>query len=256
MENSNARLILEYEHRSEEYREKKTLHFFITCLYTSYAVALISDVWSQLHWHVGDIVAVLTGMYFSDLVTGLIHIYLDTHRVVFACDKIREMGPISAKLNRISYAFQFSHHVNPVKMIKDLPVTATDGQLEILIYLATPILLITKVAHAHMDQHDNGVRLTAVGTETFVLFAMSSQIIHAFTHLPRCKVPFVWRLLQSSRLILSNQEHLRHHKQNEYYFSIVNGWSNPFLNCLYKYVLKPLFRLNPDNNKTNKSSSY
>ena len=239
-------IIPEYELKSAEYRTKKQLHIYISCMYSIYVLGLLVDIYNQLRWGVvsqwwwQEIMVVLIGLYSADFVTGLIHVYLDNHHVVF--NNIHTLNFASAKLNRVAYAFQYSHHVNPCKMIEGLPITATDGQLEILLYLATPTLIASKVMMiTFLSWGEETRRLIVLGNSIFILFAMSSQIFHAYAHLPKSKVPFCMRLLQSTGIILSNAEHLKHHKRNEYFFSIVNGWSNPLLNKVYDHFLKPLF---------------
>jgi hypothetical protein len=54
--------------------------------------------------------------------------------------------------------------------------------------------------------------------------------IHKWSHMVHPKPNVVIQYLQKSRLILSHEEHHRHH-QGEFdkSYCIINGWMNPFL---------------------------
>lgn len=63
-----------------------------------------------------------------------------------------------------------------------------------------------------------------------VVLGILTNEIHKWAHMVHSKPHPVVRFLQKSRLILSHEEHHRHH-QGEFdrSYCIINGWMNPFL---------------------------
>ena len=110
-------------------------------------------------------------------------------------------------------------------------LTATHGQMEILLYLSTPVLVLTYISPV-----SESVRAIL---NIFTLLATNSQCIHAFAHQNKADVPYVVSLLQRYAILLSPEHHQRHHRAGYLYYSIVNGWSNPLLNLLYVSILQP-----------------
>jgi hypothetical protein len=73
-----------------------------------------------------------------------------------------------------------------------------------------------------------------------------SQTFHAYAHMHPKNIPFIIKQLQRMNLILSRNEHNKHHLNGIYNYSIVNGWSNPLLNIMYKHIIRPFMNKFPE----------
>lgn len=63
-----------------------------------------------------------------------------------------------------------------------------------------------------------------------VVLGILTNEIHKWAHMVHSKPHPIIRFLQNSRLILSHEEHHRHHQQEfDRSYCIINGWMNPFL---------------------------
>jgi hypothetical protein len=179
------------------------------------------------------------GMYFADVISGIVHIYFDNRKVF---ENTKDMNFITNGLNNIAYGFKYGHHKSPLKLTENVIITAIHGQFEILLFLTTPVYFITN--YYFTNNH------ILVFTNTAILLSTSSQIFHGYSHLPTTQVPYIVKILQRYNLILSNKTHLQHHKHGEYYFTIVNGWANPLMDVLYKHIFKPIMKSFPNHFET------
>ena len=181
--------------------------------------------------HFSDCAFIFGGIYFADMFSGLLHIFLDHKKPT------ESAGPIS----QIAQSFQ-EHHVHPQRFIQRKPWFNPGGQLEILKYLTTPIYITTTILNT---LYPNNTQIF-VFMYTFLGVATFSQILHGFSHAHRAKVPQLITFLQNHRVIISRTDHHTHHVKGHRNFSLVNGWANPLLNTLYDYILRPALQLLPE----------
>jgi hypothetical protein len=179
-----------------------------------------------------DIVAVLGGIYYADFFTGLVHIYLDHKRIVPNSTSV---------LDDTAEGFQY-HHKKPLFFTQNRAFYNPLGQFQILVYLTTPVHLTT----ALVDFMTTGGHWFFIGMYTYIMVATVSQIIHGYSHKSIQDTPFIILTLQNLNILLSKKQHHIHHANGTFNFAIVNGWSNPFLNILYKSILLPLIKSFPD----------
>ncbi len=145
-----------------------------------------------------EICEIFLGWYVADLLSGLMHLFLDN------CTFARDwpfIGPLHQDF--------VNHHDNPdvpfsghvlTNLLKSLATTLPLWPLVYFLpWFGVPLILgITLSPYAHNLSHQGG--------------------------LPN--------LLQRCYLFISPGEHQKHHEDHARYFCILNGWSNPLLNCI------------------------
>lgn len=223
--------IHKYDNALTIYQNNKLSQYLVSIFYFSFICFVSNKLFIQ-YKNYYDLLIIITSIYFSDFVTGLPHIYFDKRKIYYDTSK---MDLITDGLNNVAYGFQV-HHKNPTKFIENVLITSNYGQFELLTFVSTPLYIIT---NCFTNSH------VLVFMYTFLLVGSSAQIFHGYSHMPIVQVPYVIRVLQRYNIILSNKEHLRHHKKNDHYFTIVNGWANPLLNVVYDYILNPFMKLFP-----------
>jgi len=157
-------------------------------------------------------------LFWSDLFTGILHIYLDHRR----CD-------VGDFFDVIAYSFRYDHHAHPTNFFKEsaffpagLGEIILKGTLSIVAFNHTMYYL------GHMSQQGYLFSITWALTGTLC------QVTHALAHDgigSQNKRPIV-SFLQRSGVILSPRGHGLHHKgDHDRNFCILNGWANPLLNA-------------------------
>ena len=62
---------------------------------------------------------------------------------------------------------------------------------------------------------------------------------HRWSHIRRDQLPALVALLQQSGILLSQEVHSVHHANYDQNFSLMTGWSNPFINWACVHVMGP-----------------
>lgn len=187
------------------------------------------------------VLSIVTSLLIIDLLTGLIHIWLDNYSLpnlsVYLEDRninsINDLEP--EKLHNenafglIAFDFQL-HHRQPQGITKK---TLMMLLLPIIKYAQLPMaIFINLLIFLHCNGHF-----------IFFLFVINllillTQPIHQWAHTNAKNIPSFVRLLQKQNLFLSKKNHLKHHEGFKENFCIFNGWMNPILNILYNFVEK------------------
>jgi hypothetical protein len=194
---------------------------------TDYALALGigAEAFSQLHGSHSSIfkiaIAIPPTLFAADLFSGFVHKYLDSWS--------SESGP----LGEAARAFRL-HHENPDGMSENTYLENTGDTAKILaplfgVVAAAPLLGV------HVDP------VAGTSSMIFLTTLINAQIFHAEAH---AKTPSkFFKFLQDSRLALSKEQHLQHHRPPfADDFSSVNGWSNPVTRKLWPYLDLVLWR--------------
>lgn len=179
-----------------------------------------------------DFITITGAVYFSDLFSGLLHIYFDKKRV--------SQGSFTNTFDSVALSFQ-EHHLAPRSFIKNRPFYNPRGQIEILTYLTIPVHTFTRICDRYFKS-----RHFVIFMYTYIFTATFSQILHGFSHLNKRQTPLLIRLLQYCGLVINRQQHRVHHTSYNKRFAIVNGWSNPLLDRLYNNVFNPIIKRNPE----------
>jgi len=178
-----------------------------------------------------NLVTMLVALYWGDLVTGIIHIYLDHRR----CD-------LGDGIDVVAYSFRYDHHAHPTNFFKEAGALFPAGLGEIILKLAFPISLV-----CHLMDHWGYLRPQGyILACTWVITGPLCQTMHALAHeaIGAKNKRFVANLLQRSGLILSPKEHAAHHRgDHDSNFCIFNGWANPLLNAAVPYLFSGMRKL-------------
>lgn len=220
--------------RSKEWIERLLVVKIASVCFVLYHIGLVgyslreSGSQSALAWKLG---ACLAGIYLADLITGLLHIYLDHRR----CD-------IGDPLDMAAYSFRYDHHALPLNFLKDSPFFPA-GASNIVSSVTTPISLVVHAAayyHRATLLNDSGCEMKFLVALMVVIFGSMCQTTHALAHEGRSQrnktFPKIIAFLQKYHLILPPHVHGRHHQdEHDRNFCIFNGWANPLLNALSPY---------------------
>jgi hypothetical protein len=203
--------------------------------------AVLACVLATLDWPaispLAALLAALLGIFLADLLSGIIHVYLDyvpfpagagIERVYFYVGPrdTREYLDFKAQvfrgrplIDRLSFSFKI-HHWKPKAMNRK---TYAEHALE-TIAPAFPIALLAFVLPPS----------AALGAAVTAFLVANIQFIHACIHdTPRS---VFWkkavRLLQRLRVIYSFETHMEHHRHGQKNFCLITGWANVALNPL------------------------
>jgi ubiquitin-conjugating enzyme E2 variant len=183
---------------------------------------LLAHWWSPL--------VVFTAAVTADLVSGLVHWTADTW--------FSETMPVLGR--RFLRPFRV-HHVNPEDFLRR-DLVDCNGDVAML---NAPILLAALVVPVTTDA-GAAVSLALVA---FAATALPTNQVHQWAHMPLPPAPIRW--LQRRGLILSGEEHARHHREPYVTnYCIATGWCNPWLSavCFFpmcERVVTRVFGLEP-----------
>lgn len=210
------------------------------------ALAVASPTWLA-------IAAALAGWYVADLMSGVVHLYMDYRPctpgiglgAMFHYEGDREsaeylamrdaafarMGPFE----RLVYDFK-NHHPRPDALGRRLMAI----QLGPTVFFATlPFTVLANLVYALSPLP----AWTLAGLVAFVLGATFAQYFHGTLH--RADNPPAVHMLRRLGLLMRPRDHVRHHGTLDCDFSTINGWSNPPLNLAFR-LLRRAGRLRED----------
>jgi len=153
--------------------------------------------------------------YLADLLTGLIHWVCDS----FGSEHTPLWGPMLVGPFR-------RHHRDPlqitrISLLENLGASALAGD---------GVLWLWSPWSADLDATVPGLagRLLALWV---IVFAVLSNLLHRWSHLPVSRRPAWMRWAQRHHLLLNSQSHGRHHRRpRRVNYCILSGWANPLAN--------------------------
>jgi hypothetical protein len=188
--------------------------------------------------------ALLAGWYAADLMSGVVHMYMDykPSRPGVGLDRIffyegsresaeylalrdaafAQLGPIE----RLIYDFK-NHHPRPDALGRRSMLTQIGSTV---LFTTLPFAILANIAFLLLPLP---VGLMA-GVLSFVVGATFAQYFHGTLH--RKDNPPIVRLMRRLKLLMNAQDHLRHHETLQCDFSTINGWSNPALNFVFNHL--------------------
>lgn len=168
------------------------------------------------------IIIVVVSYLISDLITSIIHCYHIDQSYSEKQYDIKDGYIVIETTN----GYASCHHIFPSnwKDISDLTIFVTAFS-----FFSIPIFLMYYFLKNHY------VKLFLYSTIIFVTFA---AFTHKYAHekLHNRHVPFVIDLLQQMNLSLSPQIHQKHHVENNYNWSLLNGTSDTIFNNIIRNI--------------------
>lgn len=173
-------------------------------------VARVAEAGVFLRWWTPFVLAAAACA--ADLVSGLVHWTADTW--------FSETMPVLGR--RFLRPFRV-HHVNPDDFLRRGFVDC-NGDVAML---NAPILLAALVVPVSSGW---GAAL-AIALVTFAAISLPTNQVHQWAHMPRPPAPVAW--LQRRRVILSRDDHARHHRAPYVaHYCIATGWCNRLLTAV------------------------
>lgn len=216
-------------------RQRVILSLFLLSWAFNLYAALLDPSW----WIVP---AVLLGWYFADLLSGLIHMYMDYRPCtpgkrlndIFFYEGSRESEEYLAMLRdrmatvgpfeRISYDFK-NHHPRPDALGRR-PLWRLIGST--VVAAALPLSLLGNAAVLYRPLPG----WFMAGLCAFLLGGAFAQYFHGALH--RTHNPWFILALRRSGLLMTPAAHQLHHDTLQRDFATNCGWSNPVINALFR----------------------
>ena len=186
----------------------------------------------------------LAGWYLADLASGAVHMYMDYRpcrrglgldRLFFfegsrgsdAYIRLRnEIMPGIGLVERVVFDFK-SHHPRPLALGRR-PLLRLIGRTLIA---ALPFTLLLNLLNLLWPATPSW--LTA-GAVSFLLGGVLAQYFHGSLH--RDEVPPIVILMRRLGLLMSPAAHIAHHESLQRDFATNSGWSNGFLNIVFRFL--------------------
>jgi ubiquitin-conjugating enzyme E2 variant len=183
---------------------------------TAALVVKLEGVWAQAHWLI--LAGIAAGFVFSDFISGFVHWAADT----WGSTDMPVLG------KAVIGPFR-EHHVDPEAMTRHDYVETNGANCMI----AVPVALLTLAVPMDVEGLEApGVFATAFGGSV-IFWAMMTNQIHKWAHLPPGQTPGWLRAAQDLHLVLPPKHHQVHHTPPfETYYCITTGWLNPLLHRL------------------------
>ncbi len=187
-------------------------------VYLAFSISVwrFTDGSTAWHWLAG----ILLGAYGADLLSGLAHMYID-----FAASDKRNLLHKELFLSRVHH-----HELYRPARLNYASLWFSPALYAFLLLVVIPVLLVMPFPPLAGKEWITPFWLS------LIWFSSVSQVSHAFAH-GKARHPvarrFV-RILQACRLMIRPRTHLRHHREIDCNFSVLNGWSISFLNWVFK----------------------
>ena len=150
---------------------------------------------------------------FSDMISALVHIYLDNSKIVFD-------GTIT-DFNRLGFQV---HHLYPnYQWLMD-----DDYHPQYECNTIFPLVIILSI----LNNIIFGSIFIQFTLAHCLLFQFGHYCCHAITH--GKKVPLFVYKLQKLGILIKPLDHQNHHKMLVSDYAILNGWTNPLLNVVFR----------------------
>ena len=192
------------------------------------------------------ILAALVAWYAADMVSGLIHMYMD-YRPCIPGTGVRELyfwkGPrdspefrafqasVYARIStfeRIVYDFK-RHHPNPDQLGRN---SMSQLMKEPVFLVMLPVSLALNLVFLLVPTPG----WLIVGVVVLILGASMSQVFHDTLH--RRDIGIGFRAMRRLGLLMSVSAHQLHHDTLKHDFSVISGWSNPVVNLCAMFLLR------------------
>jgi len=203
-------------------RKIRLLSLALLAVYLAFSVVVIRSQGSltPVNWVAG----ILLGAYFADLLSGLAHMFID-----FAVSDRKNYIHKELFLSRVHH-----HELRRPAKLNYASLWFSPALYSFVVLALLPASL--------------GLILPAAVTMDWIVpfwlsilwFSSVSQIAHAFAH-GKAHHPIskkIVGLLQRTKLIVSPRTHAIHHREIDCNFSVLNGWSIPLLNYVFKHWIE------------------
>ena len=181
---------------------------------------------TQVYSNIFSFIPILFGWYMADLYIGMVHIYLDN----------RKINRITNFHEELIYNIQYIHHVNPKAFINNVIIFSYSEKLTIMTTSCLQTFLLYFLNYGDYYK---------IFLNTCSLGVVLGEVIHGFTHMNYTELNIIIKILQKCNIILSNEEHNKHHIKGQLHYGILNGWSDPMIDYLFIHYIQPFMAKHP-----------
>jgi len=192
------------------------LALFIVYVVFSGTVIQSLEGTTPMHWVLG----IFAGAYCADLISGFAHMYID-----FAVSDRK--NPIHKEL----FLSRVHHH----ELHRPARLNYASLWFSPALYSFIVLALLPALLAAVLPPLAN-LNWTGPFWLSVLWFSSIAQVTHAFAH-GKARHPVTRKItgyLQKTGLFISPRIHLKHHREIDCNFSVLNGWSIPLLNFVFK----------------------
>lgn len=202
-------------------------------------------IWLRAAWDWRTPLAALAAWYLADMMSGLIHMYMDYRpcpigagldkaffyagsRASPEYDQLKQAALARVGLiDKVAFEFKY-HHPRPEVL----------GRRTLVYQVKSTVLLVSLPLSLGLNLAC--VRLAvpgwlATGVIVLLVGGTLSQYFHGSLHRP--SNPWFIGLMRRLRLLLTPEAHDVHHRTLRRDFAVINGWSNPLVNVLFAFLL-------------------
>ena len=190
----------------------------LLAVYLAFSVTVVS--WStglsMVYWVIG----IVLGAFCADLLSGFAHMYID-----FGVSNRKNPLHKELFLSRVHH-----HELHRPARLNYASLWFSPALYSFLVLVALPGLLATALPFSRDISWIYPFWLSVLW------FSSVSQLAHAFAHgkAGQSSGRKIIAFLQKSKLIVPPKTHARHHREIDCNFSVLNGWSIPLLNVIFK----------------------
>ncbi|MDQ0471636.1 fatty acid desaturase CarF family protein [Labrys wisconsinensis] len=190
--------------------------------------------------------AAVAAWYLADLLSGLIHMYMDyrpvppgsgladvyfykgshdsEHYHTLRKQALARVGPI----DRLAFDFKF-HHPRPEVL----------GRRKLIYQVRSTVIVLSLPFSVELNAACliwHVPNWLVAGAIVLIVAGSLSQYFHGSLH--REKNPWFILFLRRIGLLMTPAAHAVHHTTLERDFSVINGWSNPLVNVIFRFLLR------------------
>ena len=171
----------------------------------------------------GYVITIFVALFVLDLVSGFIHIFLDRYN-----GENPYIKPLADNFQK--------HHDDPAGILKRTNLEVMSESCTSTWFILAFLVLINYVL-----RNSPFISYVTLFSSLLALIGPYMQVSHRLSHLmvhdppPKNSTSFiVLNFLQKNGVLLNPEFHRKHHKINDKYWPIFNGWSSNLMDYLFK----------------------
>jgi hypothetical protein len=216
-------------------------------LFALFFCSLALDVYFigwRLDWRMAP--AALAGWYLADLMSGVVHMYMD-YKPCAPGRGLADLYFYQGSRDTEAYLSLQSRVYARINLFEKIvfdfkkhhPLPDLLGRHGVFHLMKTPVFFITLPLSLELNVLFAVWRAPSwliVGVLALLVGSSLTQYFHGSLHRDRCAWPV--GVLRRAGLLMTPRAHALHHETLVRDFAVINGWSNPVVNALARFLLR------------------